>query len=499
MRKLFLTVSFILSLLLVSCDQLNRELSTGDIQVDFPGTSSRTIYSSTINKEDILKKPENAIFRLYLIDEKGFTVTSTVGKPGGTAVFNNIKEGLYTLKCYYGLSASKTNAVAAAYSSVTVRAGETANVTLDLSYNRSNLIEKVNVEWAGNNVFYGSPEYLDDYIKENTLIDFYLSNGWNESFVADDPAMNLFCNYEDDVVNIITEETGDNTYLATVIFCYRKTPDGELIEKNKNINITITDNPYICPDWATLKSKIKNTPTGTSTTYILTSENYEADSQIDIPAGTIITITTDESDVCIKPKNTGMDHLFAVASGADFTIDGGDNIINLDGRYNETYTFTGALVLVNSSASLTVDNAVYFTETATNSQHDAAAISIETNGKCSISSSVIFDGMYSRSEVSCAGGAISNYGELTIEGASFDNCNTECETTGGGAAIYSAGSKLDISNAHFNNCTSLNKGGAIFIASGTNNKISSCSFTNNEAMNGDNDIHTEDGATYTRN
>ena len=506
MKKTILYFSMAFNLFLCSCIQLNKVPADGDININLPATQSRSIFSSEILKEDILKTPQNAIYRLYLIDEKGFTINSTVGKPGGTAFFNNIKAGQYTLKCYYGLSASKINAVAAATKPVTVIAGETSQVELELTYNRSNLIEKVNVEWAGNIVYYGDPDYLnDDYVLENTLIDFYLSNGWNESFIANDDNMKRFCHIENNLIAIEKEQINDTSFLITINFSYKKTPSSEILTETKAVTISVINDPSLCPDWNSLSSRISSVPAGESATFKLISANYTADTQLSIPADTYITITTYILDVEIKPKNTSMDHLISLAAGANLTIDGGSNKITFNGRYDSAYTFTGALILADVASNLTIKNNIYFKNAATNSTTEAAAIAIKQSATCSISDGVYFDSLYSTSETLSMGGAITNAGELTITGSGsknvvFDNCNSSSgnENTGGGA-IFSYGDKLSITNAAFKNNCSFNKGGAIYISNGTNNTITGCTFTNNEASNGDNDIHAESGADYTRN
>lgn len=363
----------------------------------------------------------------------------------------------------------------------------------------------MNVEWAGNNVFYGSPDYLDDYIKENTLIDFYLSNGWNESFLATDTAIKSFCHIENDLIDISKEHIDDTSFRVNIKFHYRKTPDSEILNASKTILITVIDDPSICYDWNTLTSRISSVSAGESATFKLINANYTADTQLSIPADTNIAITTDSIDVVIQPMNSSMDHLFYVNNNSTLTLEGGAKKLTLDGRYSEHYTFTGALIQVDIGGILNIQNNVLIKNAATNSTIEAGAIAIKQSSKCTISNNVTFDSIYSLSESLSMGGAISNAGELTITGSNdknvlFTNCNSASsnDSTGGGA-IFSYGDKLSITNATFKENVSFNKGGAIFISSGTNNKISNCSFTNNEAMNGDNDIHTEDGATYTRN
>ena len=90
-----------------------------------------------------------------------------------------------------------------------------------------------------------------------------------------------------------------------------------------------------------------------------------------------------------------------------------------------------------------------------------------TNGKAGLTD------MYGYFHV---GGAIVNYGTLSVNGCTFTGNNADC-----GGAIYNPWATLSVNNCTFTGNTANNDGGAIYNQGGTINSVSGCIFKGNNA------------------
>ncbi len=147
----------------------------------------------------------------------------------------------------------------------------------------------------------------------------------------------------------------------------------------------------------------------------------------------------------------------------DARVTAGDsNIIFLNDITN-----AGESVINNSASTTAIDAKSYFISGNNTSQI------FENDDKLSISNMTLKNGKASM------GGAILNYGTLTVSDSTFKDNNV---TSAGGGAIYSQYGSLTVSNSDFDNNTAARNGGAIRFVNITGS-VSNSTFTNNYANN----------------
>ncbi len=187
---------------------------------------------------------------------------------------------------------------------------------------------------------------------------------------------------------------------------------------------------------------------------------------------------------------------WAVGTDAEWaaTADEIANLTNLSGK--NTHTENGikelSVVFVANGVDATVANNAQFSGNKAD-VGGVFAVSGKNNSKLAVNSAT-----FSGNEAYFDGGAIANYGTLTVNGTTFsDNIaqavvtegNNDDKPVGGGAIALGAQSNTTITGATFNNNLSYNNGGAIGtrlanVADNSAAKLSvNADFTGNEASN----------------